>query len=105
MVINILTKPDKVQDLMDLISNNKKVYNIVQALYIQDIFLFTYDICDEVGVDENYPNPGHDVDNFNAGAKVAMEFQVNSRNFKASKKIDVVKAYLFYFLGIYLKSK
>lgn len=33
---------------------------------------------------------------------MAVEFQVNSKNFKTSKKIDAVKAYLFYLLGVYL---
>ena len=53
-------------------------------------------------VDKDYSNLGHNVDNFKIGAKVAMEFQINSRNFKASKKIDAIKAHLFRLLGVYL---
>ena len=53
-------------------------------------------------VDGDYPNPGDDIHIFKARAKMAMEFQVNSRNFKASKKIDVMKVYLFYLLRVYL---
>ena len=53
-------------------------------------------------IDRNYPNLGHDIDNFKARAKIAMKFQVNSRNFKARKKIDLVKRYLFRLLGLYL---
>lgn len=34
MVVNVLTKPDRVQNLNNLISNNKKVYDIVQVIYI-----------------------------------------------------------------------
>lgn len=30
-VINMLTRPNKVQELIDLITNNKEVHNIVQA--------------------------------------------------------------------------
>lgn len=88
--------------MINLISNDKKVQDIVQAIHIQDTFLFTYNICEKVRVNGDYPNPGHDINNFKAGAKVAIEFQVNSRNFKANKKIDVMKAYLFYLLGVYL---
>ena len=53
-------------------------------------------------MEENYLNPGHDIDDFKAGERVAVEFQVNSRNFKASKKTDTVKSYLFRLLGVYL---
>lgn len=102
MVIKKSTKLNRVQDLIDLISNNKKVHNIVQVIHIYDIFLFTYNVYKEVGVDGNYPNPGYNVDNFKAIIKVVVEFQINSRNFKASKKIDVVKAYLFRLVEIYL---
>ena len=102
MIINISTKPDNVQDLIDLISDDKEVYKIVQIILIQDTFLFTYDVYEEVGVDGNYPNPGYDIDNFKTRAKVVVKFQVNSRNFKASKKIDIVKIYLFPFLVVYL---
>lgn len=51
-------------------------------------------------MDKDYPNPGYDIDNIKAIAKVTVEFQVNSRNFKVSKKIDIVKTYLFHFLGL-----
>lgn len=102
MVVNILTKPNKVQDLIDLISDDEEVYNIIQAIYIQETFSFPYNVCEKTRVDRNYPNLGHDFDNFKVGAKVAVGFQVNSKNFKASKKIDVVKAYSFRLLGVYL---
>lgn len=83
-VVNILTKPNKVQDLIDLSLNNKEVYNIVQAIYIQDTFLFTYNICKEAKVDKDYPNLGYNINNFKARIEVVVEFQVNSRNFKGS---------------------
>lgn len=53
-------------------------------------------------MDRDYLNLNYGVDNFKTGAKVVVEFQVNSRNFKASKKIEPIKIYLFCFLGIYL---
>ena len=55
-----------------------------------------------MGVDGDFPNPGYDVDNFKAGAKVVAEFQVNFGNFKVGKKIITVKVYLFCLLGVYL---
>ncbi len=33
---------------------------------------------------------------------MVVEFQILSRNFKTSKKVDAVKAYLFQLLGVYL---
>lgn len=53
-------------------------------------------------IDADYPDPGHDMDNFRNGSKVAVEFQIVSQNFKASKKVDVVKAFSFQLLGVYL---
>lgn len=57
---------------------------------------------EKTGVKRDYLRPGHDVDNFKAIARVAIEFQINSQNFKATKKINTVKAYLFRLLGVYL---
>lgn len=53
-------------------------------------------------IEKNYLNLAYDVDNFKARAKVAVKFQVNSRNFKTNKKIDALKIYLFCFLEVYL---
>ncbi len=50
----------------------------------------------------NYPNPGHDVDDFKNSSRVVVEFEIMSRNFKASKKVDAIKAFFFRLLGIYL---
>lgn len=77
MVINISIKLDSVQDLIDLIDlilDNEKVHNIIQAIYIQDTFSFTYDVCEKVDVERDYSNSHHDVDNFKGKAKVAVEF-------------------------------
>ena len=51
---------------------------------------------------DDYPDPGHDVEDFRAGSAVAVEFQIHSRNFKATKKTDATKAYSFRLLGVYL---
>lgn len=66
-VVNLSTKPDKVQDMINLLTDDEEVHDIVQALHIQDTFPFTYDVREEVGVEGYYPNPGHDVDDFKAG--------------------------------------
>lgn len=87
-----MIKPNNVQDLINLILNNKKIYDIVQVIYIQDTFFFTYNICEKAEIEENYQNPRHNIDNFKARAKLAIEFQINFRNFKTNKKINTVKA-------------
>lgn len=50
----------------------------------------------------DFLNLGHNIDNFKAKATIAEEFQILLYNFKTSKKIDVVKAYLFWLFGVYL---
>ena len=88
--------------MIELITDDKEVRNIIQAIHLQDIFSFTYDIRKSAKVKGDYPDPGHDVSDFKAGARKAVEFQIGSRNFKASKRIDIVKAYSFRLLGVYL---
>lgn len=61
-----------------------------------------HDVRKTSNMDANYPDPDYDVDDFRNGSKVAIEFQIVSRNFKASKKIDAVKASSFRLLGVYL---
>ncbi len=75
---------------------------MVRTIYFQDTFLFTYNVRESADMSSDFPDPGHNVDNFKGVAIVAVEFQILSRNFKASKKIDVVKAYLFRLLEMYL---
>lgn len=99
------TKPNIVYKFIDLIINNKKVYNIVLIIYIQDIFSFIYSVHKKIGVKRDYPGLDYNINNFKTGAKVAIEFQINSQNFKTTKKIDIVKIYLFRFLKVYLVDK
>lgn len=87
---------------MELITGNEEVKDTVKTIHIQDTFLFTYDVRKTSDMNADYPDPGHDVDDFRNGSKVAVEFQIVSRNFRASKKIDAVKAYSFRLLGVYL---
>ena len=101
-VISFSTRPEKVEELIELITDDEEVRDIVQAIHLQDTFPFTYDVRKSAKVKGDYPDPGHDVDDFKAGARVAVEFQIVSRNFKASKRIDAVKAYSFRLLGVYL---
>lgn len=55
-----------------------------------------------MGVEKKYSNLDYNVKNFKAEVKVTVEFQVNFGYFKASKKIDIVKTYLFCLLKVYL---
>lgn len=57
-----------------MILDGKKVHNIIQAIYIQDILFLIYNVCEKAGVKEDYPNPGHDINNFKARTKMAIEF-------------------------------
>ena len=59
-------------------------------------------MCKSVKVKSDYSDLGYDVNDFKAGARVAVEFQIVLRNFRISKKIDAVKAYSFQLLGVYL---
>ena len=88
-------RPDKVQEFIKLIFNDKKVLDVIKILHFQNIFLFMYDIWELANVSSDFPNPGYNVDDFKARTIVAVEFQILLRNFKASKKVDIVKAYLF----------
>ncbi len=101
-VVNFSTRPDKVQELIELISDDEEALDVVRTIYFQDTFPFTYDVRESADVNSDFPDPGYDVDDFKAGATVAVEFQILSRNFKASKKVDAVKAYSFRLLGVYL---
>lgn len=87
MVVNFSTRSDKVEELIQLIGNDKEAQDLVKTIYFQDSFLFTYDVRGSADVNSNYPNPGHNVNDFKSGATVAVEFQIILRNFKASKKL------------------
>ena len=52
--------------MIGLITDNKEIQDIVQTIYSQDQFPFTYNIFEETGVKGDYPDPGHDVGNFKA---------------------------------------
>lgn len=93
---------DKVQELIKLIFDDKEALDIIRTIYFQDTFPFIYNVWKSADVSSNFSDPGYDVDNFKAGVIVALEFQILSRNFKASNKVDTVKANLFQLLGIYL---
>lgn len=100
-VVNFSTRLEKVEELIQLITGNEKVRDIVRAIHFQDTFPINYDVRRSANVDDDYPDPGYDVDDLKTGATVAVEFQIHSRNFKASKKIDGVKTYSFRLLGVY----
>lgn len=100
-IVNFSTRPNKVEELIEFISGNKKVQEIVKTIHYQNTFLFTYNVQKTTDMDADYLDPGHDIDNFKNGLKVGIEFQMVSWNFKAFKKVDVVKAVSFRLLGVY----
>ncbi len=75
---------------------------MVKTIHFQNTFPFIYDIWESANVSSEFPDVGHNVNNFKARATVVVEFQILLHNFKASKKVDAVKAYLFQLLRIYL---
>lgn len=91
-VVNLSTRQDKIQEPIELIGNDKKAQDIAKAIHFQDIFPFTYNVWEFVEVTSNFPDSRHDINDFKLGAIVAIEFEILSHNFKASKHIDVVKA-------------
>ena len=105
LVINFSIRPKKVKKLIEMITDDKEVRDIVQAIHLQDTFPFTYDMRKSAKVKDDYLNPEYNVDDFKAGTRVAVEFQIVLHNFKASKRIDAVKAYSFRLLGVYLIDK
>lgn len=102
-VLNFSTRPDKVEELIQLIANDEEARDVVRTIHFQDTFPFTYDVRKSANVNSDYPDPGHAVDDFKSGATVAIEFQVLSRaTSKLPKKVDAVKVYSFRLLGVYL---
>lgn len=101
-VVNFLTRPDKVKELIQLITDDKEAQDVVRTMYFQDTFQFIYDVRRSANVSSNFLDPAHNVDDFISDATVAVKYQILSRNFKASKKIDAVKTYSFWLLGVYL---
>lgn len=93
LVVNFSMRSDKVKKLVQLIANNRKARDMIKTIHFQDTFPFIYDVRGSVDVNSDYPNLGHDVDNFKLGATMAIKFQILSQNFKASKKVDIVKTY------------
>lgn len=77
-------------------SDDKEARDVVKTIYFQDIFSFTYSNRESAEVSSNFFDLRYDVDDFKAEATIAM------RNFKNSKKIDVMKPYLLWLLGVYL---
>ncbi len=43
-VVNFSIKLDKVGELIQLISDDKKVWDIIRTIHFSDIFLFIYDV-------------------------------------------------------------
>lgn len=91
--------------MINLLKNDKEIWEIVQTIHCQDTFLFTYDIHKSINLKKDFLDSDHDVDDFKVRARIAMEFSLILRNFKAFKKIESIKANFFYLLGVYLIDK
>lgn len=104
-VISFSIRLEKFKKLIKLITDNKKVKNIIQVIHLQDIFSFIHNVHKSAKVKGDYPDLRNDIDNFKAKARVAIEFQIVLCNFKALKRIDAVKAYFFQLLEVYLIDK
>lgn len=81
--------------LIELIAENEEVQDVVKAIHYQDTFPFTYDVRKSANMDADYPDPGHDVDDFKNESKVAIEFQVLSRKLQSFQKSRCRKGILF----------
>ncbi len=75
---------------------------MVKIIHFQETFLFTYDVLELLDVSNDFSDPRYNIDNFIARMIVVVKFQILLLNFKDSKKIDVVKAYSFRLLRVYL---
>ena len=53
-------------------------------------------------MDDEDPNPGHEIEDFMAGQTVAVEFQVHFRNFRTPKRPEGAVDYSFRLQSIYL---
>ena len=80
-VVNFSSRPDRVVELIQLIANDEKAWDMMKTIYFQDIILFTYDVRGLMDVNSDYFDPGHDVDNFKSGATLDVEFQILLQNF------------------------
>ena len=73
-MVNFSTRPDKVQEFIELISNDKKALDVIKTIHFQDIFPFTYDVRELANVSSDFPNLGHNVDDYELGTTVAIKF-------------------------------
>ena len=101
-LVNFSIRPDRVEELIQLIADDEEARDVVKTIYFQDIFPFTYDMWGLADINSNYSDPRYNVNDFKSGAIVAIEFQILSQNFKASKKVDAIKAYSFRLLEVFL---
>lgn len=60
--------------LINLIINNKKIYDIVQIIYIQNKFSFTPNIYKKIKNKKDYLDLNYKINNFKARLKVAIKF-------------------------------
>lgn len=104
-VISFSTRLEKVQKLIKLITNDKEVKDIVQAIYIPNTFLFTYDVHKSANIKGDYPDSRNNMDDFKVKVKIAIKFYLVLYNFKVLKRVDVINTYSFRLLEIYLIDK
>lgn len=68
-VVNFSTRPDKVEELIQLIADDEEARDVVRTIHFQDTFPFTYDVRGSADVNSNFPDPRHDVDDFKSGVR------------------------------------
>lgn len=89
-MVNFIRRPNRIQKLRQLISHDNKALDIVRTMYFQDTFLFTYDVWELANVSNDFLEPGYDIDDLKTELTVVVEFQILTRNFKTSKKFNIV---------------
>lgn len=99
-MVNFSIRPNKVEVLIQLIVDDGETWDVIKTIYFQNTFPFTYDVWKLANINSNFLDVGHNDNDFKSNIIVVMEFEILLYKFKASKKVDVIKTYLFWLLGV-----
>lgn len=61
-----------------------------------------YNVWELANINSDFSDPKHNVDDIKAEAIMIIDIQIPLHNFKTSKKVDIIKIYLFQLLKVYL---
>lgn len=78
LVVTFSKRPDKVEELIQLIANAEKARDVIRTIHFQDIFSFIYDVKGLADVNSNYLVLEYNINDFKSSATVAIEFQILS---------------------------